>query len=109
MERDTITIPSGQYWGDTAKLKRGIVIGGQSGDTLTIIDQRTLVEHEYFLVGSDTVLEIAQALQLTSGPTPAFPVSHRSGMTLGEVPPSEAAEILRIRSLFEDRPPSELR
>jgi hypothetical protein len=100
MERNELTIDSGLYHGDTARLKRGVDIGGQAGDTLTIIDRRTLVEHEYFLADSDKVLRIGQALQLSAGPSPAFPVTHRGGITLSDVPSDEGKEILRIRSLF---------
>ena len=100
MERNELTIDSGLYHGDTARLNRGVDIDGQRGDIVTIIDRRTLVEHEYFLAGSDKVLRIGQALQLSAGPSPAFRVSHRGVSTLSDVPSDEGKEILQIRSLF---------
>ncbi|MGC9995492.1 MAG: hypothetical protein ABSE79_09230 [Terriglobia bacterium] len=100
MERNELIIDSGLYDGDTARLNRGVDIDGPMGDTLTIIDRRTGVEHEYFLAAPDEVLRISQALQLSAGPSPAFSVTHRSGVMLSDVPSDEGKEILRIRSLF---------
>lgn len=109
MERNELTIGSGHYRGDTARLKRGAEIGGQRGDTLTIIDHRTHVEQEYFLPGSDKVLEVRQGLKLISGSSPAVSVSHVGVEMLAEIPSDEGdegKEILRIRSLFETKSPS---
>jgi hypothetical protein len=100
VESNELTINSGPYSWDTARLKRGVDIDGQRGDTLTIIARRTLAEDEYFLVGSDRVLRIGQALELSAGPSPAFPVTHRGGITLSDVSSDGGKEILRIRSLF---------
>ena len=77
MESNELTIECGLYRGDTARLKQGVDIGRQQGDTLTIIERRTLVENEYFLGGPDKVLRIGQALGLNAGPSAAFPVTHR--------------------------------